>query len=172
MNSGKLVLELELHARGEEGRTFEQPGDHRVGALADEAAEALGDARILGRELGAVLAQESELPIVEVEELPVHVVLEPVDGDLAAVELDIGHELDRHVDRIAEQVGAHREAHLELLRVDARGRARRRWWRATSRGSCTIRAARISAGMSPTAASSIERCAMSGRPKFRTERRT
>ncbi len=69
---GKLVLELELHARREEGRAFEQPGDHRVGALLDEAAEALGDARILVRELGAVLAQEREFAIVEVEEFPVH----------------------------------------------------------------------------------------------------
>ena len=47
MNSGELVLELELHARGEEGGAFQQAGDHRVHALADEAAEPLGDARIL-----------------------------------------------------------------------------------------------------------------------------
>ena len=43
---------------------------------------------------------------------------------------------------------------------------------ATSRGSWLTSAALISPVMSETLASSIDRCAMSGRPKFSTERRT
>ena len=119
----ELVLELELHAGGEEGGALEQAGDHRVHAVADEAAEALGDAGILLGELARLLVQQLQFPIVEIEEFPVHRALQPVDHDLAAVELDVGDELDRHVERIAEQVRPHDEAHLQLGGVDAACRA-------------------------------------------------
>src|SRR5215216_3970261 len=45
--------------------------------------------------------------------------LQPFDHDLAAVELDIGQELDRHVHRVAEQVGVHLKPQLELGLIDA-----------------------------------------------------
>ena len=69
----KLVLELELHARGEEGRAFEQAGDHRIHALGDQAAEPLGDARIFLGEFPGLLVQQQEFSIVEIEKFPVHV---------------------------------------------------------------------------------------------------
>src|SRR5215204_2876666 len=45
--------------------------------------------------------------------------LQPLDHNLAAVELDIGDELDRYVHRIAEQVRVHLKTQLELGLVDA-----------------------------------------------------
>ena len=44
---GELMLELELDASGKERGAFEKSGDHRVGGVADEPAEPLGDARIV-----------------------------------------------------------------------------------------------------------------------------
>ncbi len=67
------MLELELHARGEEGGAFQQPRHHRIHAFGDEPAEALGDARVLVGKFPGLLVQELELPIVEIEEFPVHV---------------------------------------------------------------------------------------------------
>ncbi len=66
------MLDLQLHAGRKEGRTLEQTGDHRIALPFDEAAEALGDARVLFRKLARMLPQKAEFPIVEVEELAVH----------------------------------------------------------------------------------------------------
>ena len=89
---GELVLDLELHARGQKRRALEQPADHRIDAVVEQAAEPLGDARIFLGEFRRLLAQDRELLIVEFEEFAVHR-SEPIDFDLARIELDLGDEL-------------------------------------------------------------------------------
>ena len=69
---GELVLQLQLHARRQKGRSLQQAGDHRVGPVAHQAAQTLGDAGIFLAELARLLVQQLQLAIVEVEELPVH----------------------------------------------------------------------------------------------------
>ena len=64
-----------------------------------------------------LLVQQLQFSIVEIEKFPVHG-SQPVDLDLAAVELDVGDEFDRNVDRLAAQVGVDDEADLQLVRLD------------------------------------------------------
>ena len=108
---GELVLELELDARRQERRALEKPGDHRVGGVADEPSEPLRDARIVFSEFGRLLAQDCEFLIVEPQEFAVHR-SEPVDLDLAGVELHLGDELHRHVDRLHFQRRADQKSAL------------------------------------------------------------
>jgi hypothetical protein len=42
----KLVLQLELDARGKEGRAFEEAADQRVDAVFQKAAEPFSNARV------------------------------------------------------------------------------------------------------------------------------
>ena len=63
------------------------------------AAQPLRDARIFLREFGRLFAQDCELLIVELEKFPVHV-LQPIDLDLAGIELHLRDELDGDVDRL------------------------------------------------------------------------
>ena len=114
----ELVLQLELHAGGEKRRALEQARNHRVHPVGDQAAKPLSDAGILVGELARLLIQQLELPIVEIEKFPVHRRSQPVDHDLAAVDLDVGDEFDRHVHWLARQVRAHDEAHLEVGGID------------------------------------------------------
>ena len=111
------MLELELHARRQERGALQQAGDHRVGALADEAAEPLGDAGIFFGEFARLFVKQLQFAVVEVEKFPVHC-LQPVDLNLAAVELDVGNEFDRNIDRLAAKVGAYDEADFEVARLD------------------------------------------------------
>ena len=90
------MLELELDAGGQERRALEKPGDHRIRRVADEAAEALRDAWIVLSEFGRLLTQDLRAPDCRTQEFPVHR-SEPVDLDLAGIELDLGDELDRNV---------------------------------------------------------------------------
>ena len=62
---GELMLELELDPGGQERGALEKAGDHRVGGVADEPTEPLGDARIVFGEFGRLLAQDRELLVVE-----------------------------------------------------------------------------------------------------------
>ena len=96
---GELVLELELDAGRQERGALEKPGDHRIGGVADDPSEPLRDARIVVSEFGRLLAQDCELLIVEPQEFPVHR-SKPVDLDLAGIELHLGDELHRNVDRL------------------------------------------------------------------------
>jgi hypothetical protein len=66
------VLELELYPGGEERGAFEQAGNHRVGALADQAAEPLRNSRILIGEIACLLVQQRQLAIVQIEKLAIH----------------------------------------------------------------------------------------------------
>ena len=102
-------VELQLHARGEKRRPFDQPLD--VGIVDDVDAvhaEARGDLRRLRRELGAHLAQVLELEVVELKEAGVHQrhprLGEFGDLDLSSFEVDLGpHEqIDR--DRLRPQL--------------------------------------------------------------------
>ena len=68
-----LGLELELDARGQEGKPLEQTLDVGIGDLHPFHAEARGDLRELLRELGADLAQMGELVAVETEQARIHV---------------------------------------------------------------------------------------------------
>ena len=68
----EFVLELELDAGGEKRRAFEQAGDHRIGAFADQSAEAFGDAGILFGEIAGLLVQQRQFAIVEIEEFAIH----------------------------------------------------------------------------------------------------
>ena len=109
----ELVLELELDSGRQERCALEKPGDHRVGGVADESAEPLGDARIFFREFGRLIAQDRELLIVELQEFAVHR-SEPIDLDLAGVELHLGDELHRHVDRLHSQRRADQKSALSV----------------------------------------------------------
>ena len=71
------MLELELDARREKGRAFQQAADHRVHALPGQPTETLGDPGIFLGELLAVLHEEPEFLVVEVETLLVHRVTGP-----------------------------------------------------------------------------------------------
>ncbi len=66
------MFDLELYAGGQERRALQQSGDHRIGAVGEQAAEPFGDAGIFLREFRRLLAQNLQLAIVEVEELAVH----------------------------------------------------------------------------------------------------
>jgi len=112
---GELVAKLELDAGGQERRALDEARDHRIGGVADDAAEPLRNARIGLREFGRLLAQDGELLIVEPQEFPVHR-SEPVDSDLAGVELDLGDELHRNVDRMHPQRRTDEKPHPELVR--------------------------------------------------------
>ena len=69
---GELVLELELDPGGQERGALEQAGDHRIGGVADESPETLGDAWIILREFDRLLAQDRELLVIEPQEFAVH----------------------------------------------------------------------------------------------------
>jgi hypothetical protein len=92
---GEFVLELELDARGQERRALEQARRSSDRAGRHQAAETLGDSRIFLREFAGLLAQERELAIVEFRNSR-FISSEPIDFDLAGVELDLGDEFDRH----------------------------------------------------------------------------
>ena len=66
------MLELELHARGQKRRAFEQAADHRIEPIGHQAAQTLGDAGIFLREFARLFAQERKFAIVEFEEFAVH----------------------------------------------------------------------------------------------------
>jgi hypothetical protein len=68
----EFVLELELHAGGQERGALQEPGNHRIHPVADDAAEPFGDAGILRGELGALLLEKGEFAVVQFEELRVH----------------------------------------------------------------------------------------------------
>ena len=112
---GELVLELELDAGGQERGALEKSGDHRIGGVADEPAEPLGDARIVLSEFGRLLAQDRELLVVEPQEFAVHR-SEPVDLDLAGVELHLSDELHRNLDRLHPERRADEKPHPEFVR--------------------------------------------------------
>ena len=67
-----LGLELELHARRQEGEALEQALDVGIGDLHALDAEARRDLRELARELRADLAQVRQLVAVEAQEARVH----------------------------------------------------------------------------------------------------
>ena len=102
------MLQLELHARRQEGGALQQPRDHRVHAVADQPAEPLGDARILLGEFARLLVQQLEFPIVEIEEFPVHrsysrlIAILPLSSSTSATNST------GTLTRLAEQVGAAR----------------------------------------------------------------
>ena len=108
------MLELELNSRGQERRSFEQAADHRVEVVLEQSAEPLGDPGILLRELRRLFAQDRELLIVELEEFAVHR-LEPLDPDLAGVDLDLRHELGRNVHGIDAKLRADQKPHAQRL---------------------------------------------------------
>ena len=112
---GELVLELELDPSRQERGALEKSGDHRVGGVADEPSEPLGDARIVFSEFGRLLAQDRELLVVEPQEFAVHR-SEPVDLDLTGVELHLGDELHRHLDRLRLERRADQKSHPQFVR--------------------------------------------------------
>ena len=114
---GELVLELELDAGGQKRGALEKAGDHRIGGVANDPSEPLRDAWIVVREFGRLLAQDCELLIVEPQEFPVHR-SEPVDLDLAGIELHLSDELHWNVDRLHPERGAHEKPDPELVRRD------------------------------------------------------
>ena len=68
----KLVLELELDARREKGRAFEQPADQRIDAILQNAAEPLRYSRIFLGKFARLLVEQLKFPIVEIEKFGVH----------------------------------------------------------------------------------------------------
>ncbi len=69
---GKLVLDLELHARREERRTLQEGREHGIGAVMRHAAEAVGDARIFLCELLRMFVEQRQFPVIEVDEFAMH----------------------------------------------------------------------------------------------------
>ena len=112
---GELMLELELDPGGQERGALEKSGDHRIGGVADEASEPLGDARIVLREFGRLLAQDRKLLVIEPQEFAVHR-SEPVELDLTGVELDLSDELHQDLDRLRLKRRADEKSHPELVR--------------------------------------------------------
>ena len=111
------MLELQLDTGGEKCGAFEQPGDHGIRAVPDQSAKAFGDAGIFFGEISRLLVQQGQFAIVEVQEFAIHC-LEPVDMDIAGVELDVGDEFDGNVERLGNQIGVDDEAQFELLGSD------------------------------------------------------
>ena len=116
-----LGIELELHARGEEGKAFEQPLDIRVGDLHALHAQPRGDLRKLAREFAAHLAQVGQLVAVEAQEAGVHGYLgSPVirrHGDVVAKHFLGPYQYELHTQRL-------RHEHLGILRGQIRGAVR------------------------------------------------
>src|SRR4029077_958378 len=69
---GKLVLELELHARREERRALQQSAHHRVEPILQDAAKPLCNAGILFGELASLLVKQLQFPIIQIEKFAVH----------------------------------------------------------------------------------------------------
>ena len=69
---GEIVVDLEVHARGEEGEAFEQALDVRVGALVGLEQQARRDLGVALGEGGAGTAEEGELLLVVSEQLVTH----------------------------------------------------------------------------------------------------
>jgi hypothetical protein len=68
----ELVVELEVHARGEEGEALQHPLHVRVLGLAGLQQQAAGDLRVLLGELGAHAPEVRQLALVVVEQLVTH----------------------------------------------------------------------------------------------------
>ena len=112
--------------------------------------------------IAGMLIQQRQFAIVEIKKLTVHS-LEPVNLDAATVEVDVGNKFNRDVQRIAAQIRLNHKSKLQLLgtcdmsladRIDSR----------SSRGSYRIKTEQISSLRSSTEISSIDLCAMSGKP--------
>ena len=76
---GKLVVDLQVNARGQESEGFQQPLDVRVLALIGLEVEAGGDLGILLAELRAHLAQERQLPLVVEKQVVAHPIRPSLD---------------------------------------------------------------------------------------------
>ena len=114
---GELVLELQLHPRRQKGRAFEQPADHRIDPVFHQPAEPLGHARVGLGEFAGLLAQDREFLVVEPEKFPVHG-SEPIDLDLARVDLDLGDELKRRRDGLDAKLGVDEKSDAQLMGAD------------------------------------------------------
>ena len=68
----ELVLELELHPRGQKRCAFQETADHGVYAFLYEATKALGDAGIFVCKFTRLLIKQLQFPIVEIEKFLVH----------------------------------------------------------------------------------------------------
>src|SRR5437763_6744181 len=110
--------DLELDAGGEKSRTFKQARDHRVYAFGCKPAQPFGHARIFFRKFLGALIKKLELAIVEIEELTIHDALKPRELHLAAVQLEIGNELDRRIDGGGKHLGMNVEPDLEMRSID------------------------------------------------------
>jgi hypothetical protein len=73
MAGGNPTREFELHARGKEGRAFEEARDHRIGAIGGESAQPFGDAWVLFGKFTRLLVKQLELTVVMIEKFLVHV---------------------------------------------------------------------------------------------------
>ena len=68
----EFVFDLELDARRQKRRAFEQAADHRIDPVAHQAAKAFGDTGKFLRKFARLLAQERKFAIIEFEKFPVH----------------------------------------------------------------------------------------------------
>ena len=66
------MFELELDARGQECRTFEQPTDQWVNAILENAAKPFSYSRIGIRKFTGLLVEQLKFPIIEIEKFAVH----------------------------------------------------------------------------------------------------
>ena len=69
---GKLVLQLQLHARGKEGCSLEQASHHGIRAVAQDATEPSCNAWIFVGKLDRMLIEQLQLFVVEIEKFTIH----------------------------------------------------------------------------------------------------
>lgn len=64
--AAKLFVQLQLHPRGQKGRTFQQPRNARVDIVLQQAAQTFGNAGIFGGKFRRALIQQREFIIIGV----------------------------------------------------------------------------------------------------------
>src|SRR5579871_1452109 len=81
---GKLMLELELHARRQECRAFEQAAHQRVDAVLKNASKPFRNSWIFLGKLPRLFVEQLELPIIEIEKFAVHERSQSIDDNFSA----------------------------------------------------------------------------------------
>ena len=115
MKSANSCLSLSWTRAARNAAPSRRPEIIRIGGVADQAPEPLGDARIVLSEFGRLLAQDRELLVIEPQEFAVHR-SEPVELDLTGVELHLSDELHRNLDRLRPERRADEKSYPELVR--------------------------------------------------------
>src|SRR5258708_29727440 len=110
---GEFVFELELHPRGKEGGSFQQPPDQRIDTVLQNAAQAFRNSRIFLGELARMLVEQLKFGVVEIEKFPVHARSQSIDDNFSGF-TDIGDEFDWNMHGMTPKFPSAHKPHLEL----------------------------------------------------------